>query len=251
MSDINKNSLNELMQMMDDENFNPKDYLVNPATSELPPVGKVKPLVDKQEELDNINDAAFEIIESIVRNYVISEKWYNGDKVKTMIGQQSTKLAELQFLINSCKDTLVTLQESLDSGDINPEIFKMKKDYIIEMRNSINERSKHISEVEKYWEGQASKYEVESTKESQELAADIIDNKVIDNTEEKSEEKIEIMSNVDMINKIEFFALKKAEEDALKRKEAEKIKRDQSNADNQKRIDAQKEIDDNKKSSEN
>ena len=238
MSDINKNSLNELMQMMDDENFNPKDYLVNPATSELPPAGKVKPLVDKQEELDNINDAAFEIIESIVRNYVISEKWYNGDKVKTMIGQQSTKLAELQFLINSCKDTLVTLQESLDSGDINPEIFKMKKDYIIEMRNSINERSKHISEVE-------------STKESQELAADIIDNKVIDNTEEKSEEKIEIMSNIDMINKIEFFALKKAEEDALKRKEAEKIKRDQSNADNQKRIDAQKEIDDNKKSSEN
>jgi len=250
MNDIHKNSLNELMQMMDNENFDPKDYLVNPSTTELPPVGKAKPLVDKQEEQDNINDAAFEIIESIVRNYVISEKWYNGDKVQTIIRQQSNQLAELQFLINSCKETLVTLQESLDSGDINTEIFKAKKDYIIEMRNSINERSKHISEVEKYWVAQAAKYEVENTKESQELAADISDNKNTDNSEEKSEDKIEIMSNIDMINKIEFFALRKAEEDALKRKEAEKIKRDQSNIDNQKRIDAQKEIDDNKKSSE-
>ena len=222
MSEKHHNSLKEIMQMLDQSQFDPKDHIVNPG--DLPPAGKVKDKVDYEASMLKIEQIANAIVETIVKNYVISEKWLNTPKVKSIYEQQAMKLAELQFLVNSCRDGLMSLQESLDSGDINPELFRMKKDYIKEMRDSINERSKHISEIEKYWESQASKYEVDSTKESQELASDkeaIKSQETIFNESDSGEEKTIIMDIRQMNDNLEKFALMKKAEDDLKRKEKE------------------------------
>ena len=57
------------------------------------------------------------------------------------------------------------LQEGIDAGDMAPEMFKMVKEFSMDMRANIDARSKHIESCETYWRNYASMYGLENKEE--------------------------------------------------------------------------------------
>ena len=129
-------------------------------------------------------------IDSIILNYITSEKVLNGDKLKNVRRQHITKLAELQFLVKNSENNTITLQEAIDGGDLSKELFDTVKSFMAEMRANIEARSKHLDKCEMYWEVYAERYGLENAEE-----------KVIQETEVKpTEEKKHIVTDMKSMN---------------------------------------------------
>lgn len=168
INDNKKNELNDLLKQLDNIQFNPSEHMIN--TNDLP---STVPFKDYENELDEGEQLCLEIIESIASNYILSESVMKSEKTVIMKKEQAKKLAEMQFLVTMSRGALIKIQEALDAGDINPELFRIHISYMKEMRDSINDRSKHLQAVENYWSDQSERLGMETTKEEMGMDKDI------------------------------------------------------------------------------
>lgn len=156
-----KNRLDSLKELLksDNTNFNPSEHY--PNNGDFPRSNNVK-LIDYEEEKEKCIIYATDIIDNIINNYVKSSDLLKSDKLNSIKTQHITKLAELEDLVRMSKRNLVMIQEAIDSGDLSTEMLRSAKDFMVENRNNIEARSKHINNCETYWENYAAIYGLES-----------------------------------------------------------------------------------------
>jgi hypothetical protein len=120
-----------------------------PNVDDIPDSENIK-YIDYAEEKTKTIEYAEQTINTIVNNYISSEKLLADKKIMDVKREQISKLAELQFLVANSDRNLITLQEAIDAGDMSKDMFMMVRDYQVEMRNNIEARSKHIDKCEVY-----------------------------------------------------------------------------------------------------
>jgi len=163
----NNNTLNKLDSLRfllqeDDVKFNANDHLPQPGDF---PVSQNIKLVDYNAEDIICLEEATGVIDSIILNYIKSDSLLNSDKVMKIKNNHIKTLAELDGLVKSCKTYKIMIQEGIDAGDMSPEMFKMHKEYSMDMRAGIDARSKHIEKCEIYWKNYALMYGLENKEE--------------------------------------------------------------------------------------
>ncbi len=96
---------------------------------------------------------------------------------------------------------------------MSSDMFKFAKEFMVEKRNNIEARSKHLDKCEIYWENYAAIYGLESK-----------DDEIVRKTETKEEtdEKVQVMDITQLNNLID---------DRLKEKKDQKDKRDKDQRD--------------------
>lgn len=194
---MDKNQINDeaikLKQLLDnidsDINF---DNTANALDDSLLPKSSPSIFRDVEAEKAELEKNANAIVDAIARNYIESDEIYNLENNVAIRKYQATKLSELQFLIDSARDNIATIQQALDGGDINPQMFKAKVDFHSDMRNSLLDREKHMTNVETYW---AKKAQALGKEESAEIKKSIEENAVPDVTEETPKQKYTIMDH--------------------------------------------------------
>lgn len=196
--------LEDLLRQLDNTTFKPSDYMI--SRDELP---KSEPLKDYEGEMElDYKDVCVKIVHNIASNYIMSETVLSSEKNVDMKNDQAKKLAEVQFLISMVRTNLIRVQEALDSGDINPDLFRINLSYIKEMRESINERSNHIKSIEKYWSERSDRLGMETTKEDISLASDSEAQKSQVTNEDINNKNKVIMNTRDMNDFMEKMMLK-------------------------------------------
>lgn len=155
-------SLKELLKSDTATDFNPKDHY--PNNGDFPISNNNKMINYEDEEAKSIVYAE-NVINDIISNYVKSDDLLKSNKLISIRNQHVTKLAELEDLVRMSKRNLVMIQEAIDSGDLSTEMLRSAKDFMVENRNNIEARSKHIDKCEDYWNNYASMYNLESKEE--------------------------------------------------------------------------------------
>lgn len=133
-------------------------------TDKLPQSLNLK-VVDYEVEKQLHHAYAVDNIDSIILNYIQTEKVLEGEKLKNVRQQHITKLSELQFLVKNSERNMILLQEAIDGGDMSKEMFDTLRSFQVEMRHNIEARSKHMDKCELYWEDYAEKYGLGSAEE--------------------------------------------------------------------------------------
>lgn len=165
--DNKKTELNDLLKRLDSIQFEPSEHIIN--SSDLP---STTPFKDYENELDENEALCMDIIDNIASNYILSDSVLASDKTTIMKREQAKKLAEMQFLVTMSRSALIKIQEALDAGDINPDLFRIHISYMKEMREAINDRSKHLQSVETYWSDQSDRLGIETTREEMGMDSD-------------------------------------------------------------------------------
>lgn len=168
------NSLKDLLKS-DNVNFDTNKHLPNPG--DFPTSMNLKVIDYEAEEKQDL-ERAEETIGAIISNYISNNKIKQLDKVKGVIKSHITKLADLELLVRNSKRNMITLQESIDSGDLGKDMFDGVYKFQSEIRTNIEAKSKHIDKCEIYWENYSKQFGLENKEEE-----------VIRTTESKLDEK--------------------------------------------------------------
>lgn len=156
-----KSRLESLKSLLssDDTDFNTKDHLMTPG--DFPVSSNIK-LIDYVDEDKKCLEYAEDNINALLLNYIKSESLLQSEKLNKIKNMHITKLAELEGLVRMVHRNLVMVQEAIDAGDLSSDMLKFAKEYMVEKRNCIEARSKHMDKCEKYWENYAAIYGLES-----------------------------------------------------------------------------------------
>lgn len=186
-----KNRLDSLKELLksDNTNFNPSEHY--PNSGDFP--SNNQRMIDYDSESNKCIEYATDIIDNIINNYVKSPDLLKSDKLNSIKNQHITKLAELEDLVRMSKRNLIMIQEAIDSGDLSTEMLRSAKDFMVENRNNIEARSKHINNCESYWENYASIYGLESK-----------DDEIVRNSEKNDESNTSnhIITDISKLNDI-------------------------------------------------
>jgi hypothetical protein len=154
-------SLRDLLQA-DPVKLDTDDMLADVST--LPVSQNVKVIDYEEEDKKTIQDAT-DVIDSIILNYIKSEKVLNGYKLKSIRKQHIDTLADFMFLKKNARRNLITMQEAIDSGDMSKDAFSIVRDYQNEVQKYSDSIAKHMDKCENYWNDYADKYGLENEEE--------------------------------------------------------------------------------------
>lgn len=152
------NSLKDLLKS-DDTQFNTDDHIMKPG--DIPASSNIK-LIDYEDEDKKCLEYAKDNIEAILLNYIKSDSLLKSEKLNKIKTQHITKLAELEGLVRMVHRNLVMVQEAIDAGDLSSDMLKFAKEYMVEKRNCIEARSKHMDKCEIYWQNYGEAHGLES-----------------------------------------------------------------------------------------
>lgn len=164
-----KNTRNELADMLEKiKPFDAESYIAD--DKDLPP--RQTTVINYDEIFEELSEESGRIIDVICQNYIKSDTVFTNIKVVTLRNEQKAKLADIQFLMNCSKDGLINIKEAIDSGDINPDNFRIQISFQTELRNNIELRTKHLKEVENYWKVLSEKLGMDATGETEAMEKD-------------------------------------------------------------------------------
>ena len=104
------------------------------------------------EEKDGLYNHANDIINSIVDDYILDEKYKQIKKIQTKINIQIKTLADLLFLVHNSEKNLIELQTNIVGGDITRETFLLVDTFQKSMLTAIEAKSSYLELCENYWE---------------------------------------------------------------------------------------------------
>ena len=128
---------------------------------DLPQASNIK-IIDYELEFNKCIDYATINIDVIILNYIKSDNLLQSAKLNTIKEQHIIQLAELEDLVRKTNRNMIMIQEAIDAGDMSGDMFKFAKEFMVEKRNNIEARSKHLSKCEIYWKNYAEANGLES-----------------------------------------------------------------------------------------
>jgi hypothetical protein len=133
--------------------FNPQDYM---QASAILPKAAVKTR-DYESEWQAALEKCTYKIDALVSNYIQDQAIRALPNVAVMIEEHAEKLCEMEFVAKTARETLFRLKEALDSGEPVERAYELQNTYSTQLQNSSNNRSKHLDNVERYWQAQAAR----------------------------------------------------------------------------------------------
>lgn len=102
-------------------------------------------------------DKCIAIVDAIASNYVDDDSLRALPKVRVLLEMQAEKLADLELAAETARETLTTIREALDSGGPPERALEVQATYLSQLKDTANNRSRHLDAIETYWLNQASR----------------------------------------------------------------------------------------------
>jgi hypothetical protein len=197
------------------DGFDPTQFVANGSDLPKPP----KKRRDTEAEQEILLEKASGIIDTHIHNYITADELMKLEKNNKMRDAHVEKLFEIDFLIKTSKDMIVRLKEGIDEDEAIPNIYTTLAQFQTQMMTFMNNRSKHLTEVENYWYDIADKHGLISDEESKmEEIAEMqaaVEKQAAEDSPEDQKESGRIISNVKLNENIDKIIEElKAKEDA-------------------------------------
>jgi len=184
-----REALRSLLQS-DPIKFPITDHLANP--DDFPSSIGAKSVDHIEEKLGHTSYATI-VVEGFIDNYIKDPKLLNSPKLLKMKQKHIEDIAELQFIVKNTERNLISVQESIDAGDVSIEMFKLSREISADLRASIKDRSIFYDKSEQYWQEYADRYGLTSNEEeiikqsdaNQESKTIILDQSILNKTIER------------------------------------------------------------------
>lgn len=209
--DATKRRLQSLKEMMaaDPVQLDTDKILLN--TGDMPLSQNAK-YIDYDEEKKNYKEFADQVVTNIILTYIKSPKLLDSPRLKDLKQKDIVKYSRLLLLVEVAERNMITLQESIDAGDMSSEMFHSVDQAQNRMQMNMAASEKHIKECETYWSNYADQYGIENE-----------ETKIVQETEAKPDEKKRmVMDATSIIEAIRNTHNHKNEEQEQKKRDSAK-----------------------------
>ena len=172
--DLKNSSRKRLQDMSDDledfDKLNMDDFMFDKddmPKGDLPPgVNKFTPK-DHVKIMKDMTEIAEKTIKFLANNYLPQQDVNNlSEKTLNAINYQTSMLADVEYMINECKEMMVLARDYIDSGDVSQQMFSTHRGYVTDMNTHMQAKHKMMLSFEDYWKKIGNDVGMEKTEES-------------------------------------------------------------------------------------
>lgn len=146
--------------------------------TDFPPSQHIKSIDHTEEKLGHTQYATI-AVEGFIDNYIKDKKLLTSSRLQKMKQKHIEDIAELQYIVKNTERNLISIQESIDAGDVSIEMFKLSREISSDLRASIKDRSIFYDKCELYWQEYADRYGLTSEEEDIIKAGDTSESKTM------------------------------------------------------------------------
>jgi hypothetical protein len=211
-TDMLKTKLSNLKNTIvgDSNGFDATQFVAGPDTLPKPPKKKR----DYDSEAEELKEKAANIIDTHIHNYITEEELMLLEKNNKMREAHIDKLFEIDFLIKTSKDMIIRLKEGIDDDEAIPNIYTTLAQFQTQMMTFMNNRSKHLTEVENYWYDIADKHGLFTNEEIR--MEELAEKQTSEASPEDAAEQGRIVSQTKLNEEIEAAILELSEKEKAK-----------------------------------
>lgn len=156
-TDNTKTRLAQLKELLVADNINLNTTNLYADPTQFPDSDNTK-YIDYIAQREKHKNFAQQVITNIINTYIKSEKLLNSPRLLDLKQMDIINYSRLLLITHISEENLITLQESIDGGDMSPTMFESVNKAQQELRKNMEAIEKHLTKCEKYWASYAANF---------------------------------------------------------------------------------------------